>query len=356
MISVIANDNNYFINIHAEQVIGSLFIENFNEVDNKLLLENRGIYQKTLTQTVAQNIAEYLLILKDSNVYLNFSNIGYVANNTYQILKSAIVNSLDKNVQYCIYNLHLDIFPTIVKIKDGINKYNVMEEYCNNNSYLFIGCTDISDCKKLVSQEDCVFEKKLRESIYKCKESHNGKSFSSRVNLSVYLNVKKMFDDIGLFTYYVYKMGLRLIEHKILSNNYLKNRDVKLFAHTMNGATIASILSQMFQLDMVLMDHIGPTNQLEKGISVEMDKDIKYLVVTDVVCLGTELSNVESIMSYLKLSYIGCATLIKINTIKSDKSDKIYALTHIKGEDNYIQYAIGTDFCTSVNGKEEQEL
>lgn len=122
-----------------------------------------------------------------------------------------------------------------------------------------------------------------------------------------------------------------------------KNKDKTFFLHTMNGAVIGSILSQLFCMDILLVDHLGPYNKLymdDLGKTIDYKK--KYLVVCDVVCMGTELSNAKTILDVFGVQYEGCITVVNIVTVGMRNSE-ITSIYEIDKDNNPVGYKISTD-------------
>lgn len=78
---------------------------------------------------------------------------------------------------------------------------------------------------------------------------------------------------------------------KELSNSYNTNlKDYCFFCHTINGANVATNLSQLLGLDIYYADRLDSSGEIRKLFMPEhIDRERGCIVVTDMVCLGHEL-------------------------------------------------------------------
>lgn len=155
-----------------------------------------------------------------------------------------------------------------------------------------------------------------------------------------------MMTDFPFFCYCIYKLALKLNDEGLLSIKKPKlNREKTIFVHTMNSTVIGAILAQLFCINILLVDHLGPYNKLYvDDLSRTIDRKKKYIIVSDVVCMGTELSNAKTILDVLGISYNGCIALVNIVPINLDiDSGDVYSLYVINKDNNIVNYKITTD-------------
>ena len=61
-----------------------------------------------------------------------------------------------------------------------------------------------------------------------------------------------------------------------------------MICQSLNGSYLASVLSSLLGLDLFIIDGVGPINKLYRSLGATIETGKKYIVVSDVVCLGTE--------------------------------------------------------------------
>ena len=339
-----------FIDVHYEQVFKSMSL-NLSEhaLSNTATTpyDTKGIYQrKLLKSTVNQMKAS--LNLEELDGYTVFfdmehiSSIDQAANNEFKLL----FKGLSKKAAVFVYNVNSDI----------ISKLNMLvgEQYYRNaaekNYYSITSGEMVSDVflNSIHGLAREAFDKRLTSMIRKCCDTCiDGKSPSSCVKLTKYINAKKLLKDLKDAYYIVYKLALILHKEGVLSiSDKEDNKDKVLFVHTMNSTVIGAILAQLFGIDLLLVDHLGPYNKLFiDGMEESVDSSKKYIVVTDVVCMGTELSSARTLLNIFGASYHACATIVDIIPVGLTEPEelKIHALYVVHHEHNPIEYTITTD-------------
>lgn len=119
-----------------------------------------------------------------------------------------------------------------------------------------------------------------------------------------------------------------------------------LVCQSLNSSLIASILSNLLNLDILVLDKIGPINKLYS----RLDKTIKiknYIIVSDLVCLGTEVKIVKNLIEFLGGQYLRNVALIKIETLNVSHINKKEATIAVfsinKGNNRSLNYKITTN-------------
>jgi hypothetical protein len=118
-----------------------------------------------------------------------------------------------------------------------------------------------------------------------------------------------------------------------------------LFCQTLSGAFIGSILSDLLGLDLFIIDHLGPINKLYNSVLFKkIDASANYIVVSDVLCLGTEVKNAKSIIEFSGAKYIGNVSFVRIESRKEKDVDfkDIEYLFRINEKYNPVKYSIST--------------
>lgn len=166
------------------------------------------------------------------------------------------------------------------------------------------------------------------------------------VHLGVYIDIKKIIMDSVNMLQWCY-----IIAYKLESAN--KNKDKKskklLFCHTLNGAYIAGILSQLLGYDLLYVNHLGPYNKLNK-IDVVKDKTHleEFIIVADMVCQGNEFLRAKNIMEYNGGSVCGCVGIVKmdISKVLEKYNSNAFAVTYTPdAARSELGYTIRTVLC-----------
>ena len=115
----------------------------------------------------------------------------------------------------------------------------------------------------------------------------------------------------------------------------------------MNSAYIVSVLANLLKLDILILDKIGPINKIYNRLDKTISEDRKYIVVSDLVCLGTEVKIVKSLIQFMGGKFLGNVSIIKTETLsKADikRFDATIAVFSInKSNNKEIGYNIKTD-------------
>lgn len=133
------------------------------------------------------------------------------------------------------------------------------------------------------------------------------KHTSSSVELTSYIDIKKlMVQDRAFMLYAIYRLAMKINVHWL-------NDEKKpvLVCQSLNGSFIASVLSVLLGLDLYILDQVGPINKLYRSLGAKVKANINYVVISDMVCLGTEVKIVKNIIEYLGGNYVGNATIVR---------------------------------------------
>ena len=126
-----------------------------------------------------------------------------------------------------------------------------------------------------------------------------------------------------------------------------ENTDKKkpvLFCQNLNSSFIASLLSSFLKLDILSMDHIGPINKVYSNLKNRIKNGSNYIVISDLVCLGTEVKICKNVINYSGGNYVGNASIVRIETLnpEDDYSDYEYIFKITKANNTSIGYKIET--------------
>ena len=215
-------------------------------------------------------------------------------------------------------------------------------------------CNIGSDDKISVLDLKTVFEnaffKKLKGYTEEISELPHFFPFSSLVKINKYINIKKFIENDREFVLYsIYRLARKMQEHQDKEGKkweeLFKSEDKPiLVCQSFNGSFIASVLSTLLGLDMFMIDGVGPINKLYRNIGATIEAKKKYIVVSDVVCLGTEVKITKNIIEYLGGIYLGNVSIVRMKPIEEKKYDDVECVFEInKDNNNVFAYTITTD-------------
>lgn len=194
------------------------------------------------------------------------------------------------------------------------------------------------------------FFKKLKGYTEEISELPHSFPFSSLVKISRYINIKKFIEkDRAFVLYSIYRLARKMQEHQDKEGKkweeLFKSEDKPiLVCQSFNGSFIASVLSTLLGLDMFMIDGVGPINKLYRNIGATIEAKKKYIVVSDVVCLGTEVKITKNIIEYLGGIYLGNVSIVRMKPIEEKKYDDVECVFEINKDNNKVfGYTITTD-------------
>ena len=218
-----------------------------------------------------------------------------------------------KNIEGSLYeDLQLEVFYE-KKINSDHNDYAY-----SNNSGSFISLNNITD--EIIQD---AFEKTLIKEVGLLKNSTKKLNHSSSIYLKKYINVKNLFKNERFFKYCIYRLAMQMrsspdVDWKI-KHDEISTEKITLFFQTLTGSHIASLLSDLLHIDICFVDHIGPINNLYRTCFGErIQKNKKYVVISDAVCLGTEVKIAKSLIEYSGGIYLGNASIFRTKILKTE--------------------------------------
>lgn len=271
------------------------------------------------------------------------------------------INGLTKS---CIDNL-LKIKFDLVKYKDYecIIDFSYIRSIDDNQKIRFMSWLDtlpnlkISNCEiKEEFQGKNISRKKYREAFnyYGRKyiiENCRGKGLTTQIGikLGVYIDIKKIINDSNEMLRWCYIIAYDLLQLPFYVTMEKRNKKILLFCHTMNGANIAGVISQLLDCDLMYVDHLGPYNKLNKvNFYREMYEPSEFIIIADMVCQGNEFLRAKNIVEYLGGTVKGCAGIMRLDIcgqlfkIGIDTFAIRYSSEEAREE---LNYSIKTDLC-----------
>lgn len=167
---------------------------------------------------------------------------------------------------------------------------------------------------------------------------------SSNVYVNRYINVKSLFLDRN-YMMLVIKNLKELVKKEFKS--YLA--EAVLLGVSNNGIILANLLSYELQIPVQSLNRLGPIYCLDrKADRTNQFSNKKYILVSDVVCMGGEYKMAQGIVDILGSKLLGGVCVVKIRDVyRKPKVNKVYALlddiNEFKINDEIIDYQISVD-------------
>lgn len=337
IVSLIKNVNYLYFSLHAEEVFTSNYIK-----DNE-----DGIYVSSLQYETIDRLYNYI---KESNfkqkyIILDFKYILHLQVN----ILSKIIEIRDLGHHLIFRNLKSELYSnlTLGIVTNDKNILNADNDY--DTYYFFSTESNISTELEVIELNEKIifkneFERILTENNY-IKE-YNEKHSSSFVYLHSFIDLKNLISNERPFIYFaLYKLATKI---KAKWNDKIKDNPV-LVCQSITSTFLVSVLSNLLKLDILVFDKIGPITKLYKKLEVHNFNKRKYIIVSDLVCLGTEVKITKSLIEFSGGEYLGNVSLIKIETLdrddlKLDNIDRTIAVFSVNKENNIkLNYYIYTN-------------
>lgn len=355
IISKLEHPDFIYYDLHSEEVYS-------NYINNT----NAGIYADRLQYTTLERIKKQIISVDSTkNLIFDFKNINDIQLNlnsfftdlkkkSFKILFLNITNNLIKQLEFnSITNIKneeiniqvFDIYKRIPKEVEGFKCFylfeNELDVFFKNDMNIF----------------DEIFNKKFKEELKNCREDYTEPHSSSFVYLSSYFNIRKLVSHNKGFAFYsIYKLAIKIIYESRQSSagkTFLSNCNIEEFnkpilvCQSLTSSYIVSILANMLNFDVLILDKIGPINKIYNTLNKNIIEDKDYIVVSDLVCLGTEIKIAKNIIEFLGGNYLGNVSLIKTETLKSKdiyKENATLAIFSIdKANNKELGYYISTN-------------
>ncbi len=331
LISKLITEHYIYINLHAEQVITANYLEN----------SQKGIEVNELNLTTILNVVEDLKKIpkaERNTLILDFNRLAFLQPN----IKNHIIDLKKEGFSIVLLNVEKNLIESLGF--DSIeNQNNIADGSIYKKFYLFE--ENREDILALDLDIDKIFYNRFKEILIQYKATGpDVKHTSSFVYISSYIDIKKIITfERSFILFAIYKLALKI------SNEYLRDKKIlpKLVCQSLNGAFITSILSTYLMLDVVIIDKIGPINKLYARPNKMIEEDREYIVISDLVCLGTEVKIVKNLIHFLGGKYLGSISLIKVETLHKNDIEKYNTTTAVfaikKSNNRELGYKIYTN-------------
>ncbi len=327
IVSRLEFENTYYYSLHAEQAVTSTFIEE----------PGIGVYEEILTFNTLERVVVDFAKNQEKVCLLDFNNLVSCQNNL-----NSLISKLKGNCKLLVlFDLNNEI---LEKLEVGIFK-NPNNELNKTGKSKFI----VSDTSDYSLPTFDFFQSGFEEILLKhFSKKSNVFHHSSSVYLNGYIDVKSMISLEKAFVIFaIYKLAMKTKDHW---SQLVKSRNVSLVCQNLNSSYLASILSSFLNLDIVIIDKLGPINKLYNSLGSKIENGRKYIVVSDLVCLGTEVKIAKNLINFMGGDYTGNISLLRIETIRAET--KIYDDTEcvykISNENNKLGYKIFTSLDLNV--------
>ncbi len=336
IISKIILDDCLYYHLHAEQTITAAFAEG----------RDLGILENEVTKvTFEKIIKDYNSInsKKPRNLILNFEGVEAIQNNL--LPKISEIRKLNPNLVF------INIKSSLIKelgLDNLFNNSNNQIDGDGNFDDIYVSETLKLEYYKTINE---IFEKKFLELlIYEYIDDISiDQSFhsSSSIYLHRWININNFIsNDKPFFIYAIYQLAIKT--YTKWKNLFQIDESYKpiLVCQNLNSSYISSILSNLLKTDILILDQIGPINKMYSTLDSKIENNKNYLVVSDLVCLGTEVKIAKSLIEFLGGNYLGNISIIRIQTIDPKhepfrKSECVFTVDRSNNED--IGYVIITD-------------
>ncbi|MEP2237486.1 MAG: hypothetical protein ABJI22_03930, partial [Maribacter sp.] len=243
------------------------------------------------------------------NIVLDFENIEHLQSNilnkiieirnlNYNLI---LLNISEKNIK----QLSLDVIVNSKNILNSKKGYDVFYFFDETNSELY--GVEIKSGAVFYSY----FKDRLKNYIDEYKKPHA----SSLVYLHSFVDLKKFISNERPFIYYaLYRLAIKI---KNQWEPELQNNPI-LVGQSLTSTFIVSVLSKLLKLDILVFDKIGPITKLYNKLEKHNFENRKYIVVSDLVCLGTEVKITKNLIEFSGGKYLGNVSLTKIETLKRE--------------------------------------
>lgn len=332
-----------FVDLHAEQAYGSIDMQSSSDKFE------RGIHARTLTQSVINNI--YISLQTDISlmnskvVIVDFKHLEAIQPNLSETFVKIIKLILTVTNRIFLVNIDDDIMTDVSKLIKGIKEQcsSTMPQLITQDNRIIYALYDVGRGESLPKNwttiKEMLFNQMLESYLGSVTKDLEDELTSSPVYANKYIDIKRLIENTKLCNYSIYLLGIKI------KNKFLKeNNSIKLFCQSLNSSYIAIILSRLLCIDLVFIDHLGPIANLYKMKSATFIPNNEYIIVSDVICLGTETKRVESVIQINGGTCIGNACIVQCKSTKRIQENNCALLT-ITEQYNPLNYFIYTDFC-----------
>ena len=339
IISFIENTEYIYFNLHAEEVISSNYLND----------DNQGVYISSLQFETVNRLYYFLkdkTFTSQKNIVLDLNYIDHVQSN----ILDKFTEIRDLGFKLIFINISEKIIKSL-SLKSIVNSKNSFNDKNGYDIFYFFSEQEFKLYNIGLKTGPIFlnyFENKLKKYIDNYKKPHA----SSFVYLHSFIDLKKFISLENPFIYYaLYRLAVKI---KTKWQLELENNPI-LVGQSLTSTFIVSVLSKLLKLDILVFDKIGPITKLYNKLEKHNFENRKYIVVSDLVCLGTEVKITKNLIEFSGGKYLGNVSLVKIETltredIKLDNIDRTISVFSISDKNNEdLNYYIYTNL-KQLNG------
>ena len=349
--SKIIHEDTLYILLHVEQVY-----QNFKIFNNKL-----GFFTSELTDDTIRIVFDEVKTIQ--NIKTIVMDFYLLEENRQSVtsLSNFVIYCIEKSINVSFVRMNESLYGSpenpdnkfiILKLKfeqlqetkifiESRNYFNLSFNFDLNNIYLDSFDDHIS---KLYSET--ILYNKISQSY---KEQNKKKySESSNVELPIYINLKKYIEEKEISFLGLYLLCKKAINMGLVPKSNSEKKPI-VFFQSIVGSYLASIFAKIACLDIAYLDHIGPRNKIYRTMRKDTFKNSNYyLLMSDVICMGTEIQIAKSIIAHEGSKVKGILSIVDVKVINKPKNNKdsqicsLFTLT--KENNNEISYKIKTSF------------
>ncbi len=301
IISKIKNEDSIYYNLHAEQTVTSTYFG-----------AELGIYVSELFDRTLSRINENLDTVIDLDkhiLYLDFEGIEHAGKNLIDEL-----SAINDKIKYLIFiNLKQKVLEQLC-LSEELLENPLNEKIQSEDKFkIFYYGKNIPSVKYLDAED--TFKQVVLSFIINFNKQLEVPHLheSSSVYLTSYIDIKKMIShgtDFMMFC--LYHLAKKIKENWI---NDINDKPL-LVCQNLNSSFISSVLSNFLQMDIVILDHVGPINTVYSTLNNKVEENKKYIIVSDVVCLGTEVKTAKNLIAFLGGKVVGNVSIVKLDTLE----------------------------------------
>lgn len=341
--SLLADENMCFVSLHAECALHTYSSEFFQADIISDARKTKGIYCRKINADVLKSI--YDQGYEGKNICVDFAKIEEISDNNLV----GFISFIKK--RFCSQNKAAYFLNLDKKICDKMQEKDAFQVIDQSEEAVFgkIGnAKSLDTYKDLTERRRKLFDEKLEKMIIDSTDDITASPHTSvPVYLSKYINLKKMMEsDARMLRLSIYYLALRMIDRGIASNSPSGNHNLSLFFHTMSGGYIAAQLAELFHVNLVYLDHLGPIESVHrKHFEQDIHDGRDYVIVSDVICLGGEIGRARTIIEYCGGKVLGETSIVDVQSVQSERLNSRTSLYTISKECNKVGYTIRTELC-----------
>ena len=348
--SALLHEDCLYLSFHAEQVYQNF---SFYGDGDYTLDSNLGYFCTELKIDTIERIKNEFALVDTGIIKRIIIDCGNIteSRNPKSEFDGLIQYVINKKIALSIIRVGVKLYGDL-NLKQYIQEFNTIASEQNEKEYtdFFINQANFNT----KNFDEFIFELFQKDFISRVRDKYlepNPKkvSNSSNVYLPRYINLKPFIEDREFSYFGLYLLCKKAINESIIPK--LNKRDTPrktiLFFQSLNGAYLASIFSKLALIDMAYIDHVGPINKIYRTIlKNNFEFQNNYLIMSDVICMGTEEKIVKSLIEYENSFVIGNLAIVKIEPITGKTiKEKACSLFILSKENNeLIGYKINTDF------------